>query len=267
MATISAGAVEGLNNKVKLMTRKAYGFRTINAVKTALFHSLGHCLSQNLPTNSAKEAEIAPGRRGGDGNVPDPGVLRAGHGIRQLRPPGDIPRRQSRAPYAGTGFGQKYRMHPFAAAVLRPQLRDLEKRNTLARQNIRALNDRLVQLPGLREPRCRADQKRVYYSANMLFLDEQKAGFSRDSLVKVQSWPKGRTSVWDYPEQHKLKIYGEAKWWHHPPTIPDHMPGNERVNHTHLFLPLLYGDASELIDQYVSAFEKVWAHRTELTKS
>jgi transposase len=39
--TISAGVVEGLNNKVKLTTRKAYGFRTFEAVKTALYHNLG----------------------------------------------------------------------------------------------------------------------------------------------------------------------------------------------------------------------------------
>ena len=39
--TISAGIAEGLNSKVKLTTRKAYGFRTFNAVKTALYHSLG----------------------------------------------------------------------------------------------------------------------------------------------------------------------------------------------------------------------------------
>jgi transposase len=39
--TISAGIAEGLNNKVKLTTRKAYGFRTFDAVKTALYHSLG----------------------------------------------------------------------------------------------------------------------------------------------------------------------------------------------------------------------------------
>jgi transposase len=39
--TISAGVVEGLNNKVKLTTRKADGFRTFDAVKTALYHNLG----------------------------------------------------------------------------------------------------------------------------------------------------------------------------------------------------------------------------------
>jgi transposase len=39
--TISAGTVEGFNNKAKLTTRKAYGFRTLEAVKIALYHTLG----------------------------------------------------------------------------------------------------------------------------------------------------------------------------------------------------------------------------------
>jgi transposase len=39
--TVSAGVTEGLNNKLKLTTRKAYGFRTFDAVKTALYHNLG----------------------------------------------------------------------------------------------------------------------------------------------------------------------------------------------------------------------------------
>ena len=39
--TVSAGAVEGLNNKAKLTTRKAYGFRTYEAIEIALYHTLG----------------------------------------------------------------------------------------------------------------------------------------------------------------------------------------------------------------------------------
>jgi len=39
--TVSAGAVEGLNNKAKLTTRKAYGFRTYKGIETALYHTLG----------------------------------------------------------------------------------------------------------------------------------------------------------------------------------------------------------------------------------
>jgi len=38
---ISAGFVEGLNNKAKLTMRKAYGFRTAKAIEIALYHQLG----------------------------------------------------------------------------------------------------------------------------------------------------------------------------------------------------------------------------------
>jgi len=38
---LSSGIVEGLNNKVKLTTRKAYGFRTYEAIEIALYHNLG----------------------------------------------------------------------------------------------------------------------------------------------------------------------------------------------------------------------------------
>ena len=38
---ISAGAVEGLNNKVRVVTRRSYGFRTYEAMELALYHSLG----------------------------------------------------------------------------------------------------------------------------------------------------------------------------------------------------------------------------------
>jgi transposase len=39
---VSSGAVEGLNNKVRLVTRKSYGFRTAKVAKLALLHNLGH---------------------------------------------------------------------------------------------------------------------------------------------------------------------------------------------------------------------------------
>lgn len=39
--TVSTGIVEGLNNKVKLTTRKSYGFRTYEAIEITLYHNLG----------------------------------------------------------------------------------------------------------------------------------------------------------------------------------------------------------------------------------
>ena len=38
---ISSGAVEGLNNKIRVVTRRSYGFRTYHAMEIALYHTLG----------------------------------------------------------------------------------------------------------------------------------------------------------------------------------------------------------------------------------
>jgi transposase len=40
----NSGVIEGVNNKLKLVTRKSYGFRTVETLKIALNHALG-----NLP--------------------------------------------------------------------------------------------------------------------------------------------------------------------------------------------------------------------------
>jgi hypothetical protein len=39
--TISAGVVEGLNNKAKVTMRKSYGFRSEEVLEVVLYHNLG----------------------------------------------------------------------------------------------------------------------------------------------------------------------------------------------------------------------------------
>ena len=38
---VSTGVVEGLNNKIRVVTRRSYGFRTYKAMEIALYHTLG----------------------------------------------------------------------------------------------------------------------------------------------------------------------------------------------------------------------------------
>jgi len=38
----SSGAVEGMNRKLNLITRRAYGYRSYDVLKVALFHTMGH---------------------------------------------------------------------------------------------------------------------------------------------------------------------------------------------------------------------------------
>jgi dTDP-4-amino-4,6-dideoxygalactose transaminase len=130
------------------------------------------------------------------------------------------------------------------------------------------LNDRIAELPGLAEPRCRPDQTRVYYAHNQLLFDEKKAGFSRAAAVKaLQAEGVAISAVRTIQEQHNLKIYSEAKWWHHAPQVPDVLPGHVELSKTLMTMPLFYEDVPDLVEQYVKAFEKVWAHKAELSKA
>ena len=46
---ISHGAVEGLNNKIRVVTRRSYGFRTFDAMEIALYHNLGRLPEPESP--------------------------------------------------------------------------------------------------------------------------------------------------------------------------------------------------------------------------
>ena len=56
MGAISSGVVEGLNNKLRIVLRRSYGFRSYDSVTTALYHAMGTCpLGQEMPINSSEE--------------------------------------------------------------------------------------------------------------------------------------------------------------------------------------------------------------------
>jgi perosamine synthetase len=176
--------------------------------------------------------------------------------------PEDSPYRQ----YHDTGFGPKFRIHPLAAALARKQLKGMEKRNMLVEAQTGKLNERLAELPGIAAQYCRRDARRVYWAANLLFLDEVKAGCAKETLVKALRAEGVPIKSSTYPEQHKFQIYREARWWHHQPEVPEVLPGCAEVNRKSVTLPLFREEASELIEQYVAAFEKVWAKRSQLAK-
>lgn len=178
--------------------------------------------------------------------------------------PGRFPQDSPCRPYQGTGLGLKFRMHPVSAALGRVQLRELDRRNAMITAQVRRLNDRLCALPGLYEQGARQDMQRVYYAWNMLFLDEAQAGMSRAACVKALKAEGVRASAYQYRLQHQSAVYAQPQWWHHPPQIPQ-LPGSEQANQTAIGLPLFTSEVPELIEQYAVAFEKVWAHRRQLT--
>lgn len=166
--------------------------------------------------------------------------------------------------YEGTGLGMKLRMHPLAAVLILKQLEKLDEQNRIIKSQVRKINDRICQLPGISEPVCREDQDRVYYHGNLVFFDKAKAGMTRATAVRSLKAEGVAASTWEYPENHKYTIYSEPQWWHHPINVPKVLHGCEQVNSRAINLPLFRRDAPEMVDQYIAAFEKVWAHRKEL---
>ena len=174
--------------------------------------------------------------------------------------PEDSPYRK----YQGTAFGSKLRMHPVSAILARIQLRDLDRRNAEGVTQMRALNDRLTQLPGIVEPRLRKEVKRVYYSKNLLFIDEKKAGVSREALVRALQAEGVDITPYTWTLLHTYPIFREEKWWRHMPVLPEAVPHCDQINRTLVQLPYFTSPRPDLIEQYVAAFEKVWAHRKNL---
>jgi len=178
-----------------------------------------------------------------------------------------FPKDSEYSKYGGTGLGLKLRMHPMAAALARCQLRKLSQRNAAGVKQTRRLNDRLIQLPGLYEQQNRPDVDRVFYAANRFLFNEAEAGMSRAACLKaLQAEGVAATSAGAQFQCYN-PAYHEAQWWHHKPVIADQFPGAEEVNRRGISLPYFTKDVPELVDQYIAAFEKVWAHRKYLAKA
>lgn len=179
--------------------------------------------------------------------------------------PEDSPYRK----YQGTAFGSKLRIHPLAAILARIQLGKLDEFNRIGVSQVRRLNDRITQLPGLTEQYARPDMQRVYYAANLMFIDEDKAGMSRATAVKALQAEGVDVSEYSWTLLHTYPIFSEERWWRHMPVLPatDSLPGCDEANRKAIRLPYWTSEQPELVDQYAAAFEKVWAHRDALGKA
>jgi dTDP-4-amino-4,6-dideoxygalactose transaminase len=165
------------------------------------------------------------------------------------------------------GLGMKLRMHPMAAALAKCQLAKLTERNAALKAQVRGLNDRITKLPGLYEQQNRKDVDRVYYAANRLYLNEEEAGMSRAACVKALRAEGVQVGAAGAQFLCKNAIFHESEWWHHKPVVAEQFPGAADVDKHGLSLPFFTKEMPELNEQYIKAFEKVWAHRKELAKS
>jgi dTDP-4-amino-4,6-dideoxygalactose transaminase len=181
--------------------------------------------------------------------------------------PGSFPEDSPYRKYQGTALGSKLRMHPVSAILARLQLQKLKEHNTTVVSQVQRLNERLTQLPGLTQQFVRPEMERVFYSANLMFIDEKKAGMSRATAIKALQAEGVECGEFTWSLLHKYPMFGEKEWWRHMPVLPDAVPGCDEANRTAIRLPIFTTEQPELVEQYAKAFEKVWAHREELAKS
>jgi dTDP-4-amino-4,6-dideoxygalactose transaminase len=179
--------------------------------------------------------------------------------------PGSFPADSPYRKYQGTAFGSKLRIHPVAAILARIQLKSLARRNEAGVAQIKSLNDRLEQLPGLSAQYVRSDVQRVFYSNNLMLFDSAKAGFSREAAVKALGAEGVQVTSFTWSLLHNYPIFHEHQWWHHLPAQPGKLPGSDQANRSAIALPYFTSEAPELMEQYVKAFEKVWSFRKQLS--
>jgi len=91
-----------------------------------------------------------------------------------------------RAPQAPTCFGYKYRMHPWAAAFGRVQLRKLEQISAARRRNLEYLTDAILPLSdGLVPPYEAPGTCRTWLNYICQYYPEKMQGVSRDRFVEA----------------------------------------------------------------------------------
>jgi perosamine synthetase len=215
---------------------------------------------------SCQGSKVLPAMEGGMANYENREYYERAATYGHYECPGKFPGDSKYKKYT-TGLGQKLRIHPLGAALARCQLRGLDRQTAMEREQNHALNSRLCQLPGLYEPTLPSGVKRVYWRWSNVFIDPAKAGMSRDAAIKALKAEGVRVGTLNYSVSHRDTVYHEPDWWHHPPVIPDRLPGLDEALQRGISLPRFTKPVPELIDQYVKAFEKVWAHRAELGRA
>lgn len=180
--------------------------------------------------------------------------------------------------FEGPMFGSNYRFNEVEAAMASVQLDRLE---TITKHKVMLaeyLTSKIKDIPGLVVPHIPEGNTHVYF-LYAIKIDEEKLGMSRDLFHKAmtaEGYSMGRGYV--KPIYH-LKQFQERRAYnntHFPFEFPgyegkpDYSKGScpvvERMYARELVLTQIcqYPRGKEVIDQFVSAIEKVLAHKDEL---
>ncbi len=180
--------------------------------------------------------------------------------------------------FEGPMFGSNYRMTELEAAIAAVQLDKLEVINAHKIMLAEYLTSKIKDIPGIVVPHIPPENTHVYF-IYPIKIDEEKLGMSRDLFHKAlvaEGAPLGRGYV--KPIYH-LKQFQERRAYnntHFPFEFPgyegkpDYSKGScptvERMYDKELIVTQIcqYPRSKEVIDQLVSAIQKVLAHKDEI---
>jgi dTDP-4-amino-4,6-dideoxygalactose transaminase len=176
-------------------------------------------------------------------------------------------------PFAGTGYGLNYRMHPLAAGLARRQFEDLdayiEGRNT----NLGALSAGLAGIPGV-DPPVSKDYvtRQSYYSYKPLYDAEAMGGLDRRVYIqalKAEGAPVEDSTSLPLHCEHLFQVRDDlSRTYGRDPNrrvyADGDLPNSETYASRALRIPTYTDLRPHLITQIIEAFEKVARSRGAL---
>jgi len=172
--------------------------------------------------------------------------------------------------FVDTGFGHKYRMHPLAAAIALAQLRRLDERNELRRQNLDLLASLLASIPAVQPPVTMPGFTRGgWYGFKARYVADDIGDLPMSRYMEALRAEGVRVKRPGSLPLHQSPIFSvtrsEARdlalpWWHslsESRPIGRECPVAELVYPTLLSLPTFSGPCADVVHQYAAAFQKV----------
>jgi len=152
--------------------------------------------------------------------------------------------------YQHTCLGFKHRMSPLHAAIVRVQLKTLDKKNKIRTSNIEKLLHVLAGIPGFHVYRPPEYIKRVYYENDIVYRGEE-TGVPMNRLIEVLKAEGAIVRQDRYPLLHQQPYFTERG------SNPEDLPVTREIREHVIALPTFPGDDGKLVDQYIEAFRKV----------
>ena len=174
--------------------------------------------------------------------------------------------------FAATSFGIKTRIAPVSAAIARTQLARLAENNQLRNSNLQYLSAGLEAL-GIHTFLPPPHVERVYFEY-LVRPDFASIGLSKQSFIKALQAEGCLAALPRYPLLHQQPFFTEGAFTAvmrpQGGQTPDYssvsLPVTETANDSMMKLPSFPWASRELLDQYLTAFEKVIRHADKIAR-